>query len=123
EPERIEDQEELGGLRVLARLAGLGDDRLDDALAVLDQPAAHLAEYIGAAVEAERLPSRLRDARALRERGDLRGGEVRDVRDGVAGGGVLDGDGGSAPTVLRSLGFLLDGSHAENSKPARNPTP
>ena len=100
---------DLGQLRVLPRLAGLGDDRLDDPVGVVGHPLLGAAEDPPAALEAERLPGRLRGARTRDQRRDLGRRRGRDRADDLARGGVLDGD------LARGRGGvgrgLLDGGH------------
>ena len=111
EAEGVGGVHHLGDERVLVGLARLGDDRLDDALGVVDDPLLRAAQDPAAALEAERLPCRLRGARGAGELGHLLGGRVGHVGDDLAGGGVLDRDvacrGGGA--VGRRV--LLDGGH------------
>src|SRR5207248_2338945 len=94
---------------VLDNLAGLLDDRLGHALAVLYEPALHLLHDLGATVEAERLPPELGGAALARKLRDLFRAQVRDVGDRLPGGRVLNRDRGS---VARSPTRLLDRCHA-----------
>ena len=64
-------------LGLVPGLAGLGDDRLDDAVGVVDHPPLGALEHLGAALEAERLPAGLRRAGAGHELGELLRGEPR----------------------------------------------
>src|SRR4051794_35564229 len=105
EPERAGAVGELGGLGVLPRLARLGHDRVDHAVAVFGQPALGAAQDAPAALEAERLPGGLRGAAAAGEVGDLLAPEVGDVADDLPGGRVLDRD--VPRRAVRARGRLL----------------
>ena len=83
-------------MRVLARLAGLGDDRVRDLVRVLEQPLLRALEDPAAALVAERLPGGLRRAGAGDDRRDLVRRRDRDLADRLAGRRVLDGDRGHA---------------------------
>ena len=68
EAERTGAVGDLDDDRVLVRLAGLVDDRLDDAVAVVEQPLLHPPQHAAATLEAERLPAGLGRAGALGDR-------------------------------------------------------
>src|SRR5438874_1284306 len=71
EAERVGTVGDLGELRVLPGLAGLLDDRLDDALGVVEEPLLHAQHHARAAGEPERVPPRLGGAPALGHVADL----------------------------------------------------
>ena len=104
EAERAADVADLGEQGVLVGLARLGDDRVDHALLVVEHPLLGAPQHARAALEAERLPGRLRGAAALGERAHLVRGEDRHLPHDRAGRGVLDRD------LLRGR-RLRDGGH------------
>ena len=113
EAERVGDEHDLGDQRVLARLAGLVDDRLDHPLAVLDEPGAQVVHDLRAALEADRVPGRLSGARPRRQLGDLLGRHVGNVPDRLPGSRVLNGDRVTVRRPVRVGGScLLHGGHA-----------
>jgi hypothetical protein len=114
EAERVRGREDVREQRVLARLAGLVDHRLRDALAVVDHPLAHPEHDGGAVVEAGLAPRLLRRPRALDELADLIRVHVGEVRDRLARGRALDRERAtvSASVVGDVRGLLLDGRHS-----------
>src|SRR6185437_12176830 len=119
EPERVAHVEDLGEHGLVGRLAVLLDDRLRNALAVVNHPLAQVVEHLGAAVEAECRPHGLGGAGAVRECLHLRGIEIRHAGDRLPGGGVLDlylrSFGGGAPTVPELIRLGFDRRHAPSS--------
>ena len=92
EAERARDEGDLGEVRLLPRLAGLRNDRLDLALAVVDHPLLGALQDLGATLEAERLPARLGGAGRGDELGDALGGDDVHDRHHLAGCRILDLD-------------------------------
>ncbi len=107
---------DLGELGVLVGLARLRADHVDDAVGVVRDPLLGAQEDLGAALEAQRLPAGLRRAGAGDDLLDLVRGHVRDGRDDLAGGRVLDGNAVLRPVLGRG-GTLLNGCHVPSFPP------
>ena len=95
ELERADAVGELGELRLVGGAPGLRADRLDHPVAVGDHPGAGGHQHPGPLLEPGGGPARLRCARPLDHRGDVGCAELRDGRDRLPRGGVLDRDASS----------------------------
>ena len=106
--------EDLGEHGLVGRLAVFLDDRARHPRAVLHQPAPQVVHDLGAALEAEGGPGRLRRASAIHELLHLRRVHVGHAGDRLAGGRVLNRDRrplGRGSSVAFELRFRFDRGH------------
>ena len=115
EAERAHGVAEVGELRVLVGLAGLGHDGLDHPLGVIEHPLLRAPQHLRAPLEPECLPAGLSRAGQRGHFLDLVAPEYRDRADELAGGGVLDADHLVSVSAGRRRRFSLCGFHHRGS--------